>query len=800
MKRWAILCILAVTTQAMAVRPVTVTHTTQADFAAATAENVVVWSLGEATLGRRATRILAPRKDVDVVSAVAVGEAGEVYVGTAAKGLILRIAPDGKTTTLADLDSVMVTDLLIDGRRLLAATAGENAGVYSIDRLAPNAKAHKFWADKDAGCVWALAMVDQTLYAATADKGKVYAIDAAGVGKTIFTAKQKTIRSIAATSDRLLVGAGSDGLVYQIDLKAKGNPSRVLLDAAEAEIVAVAIGADGNVYAAGTNVTSSAPNGPATSDGGKPATTTKPTTTKPATTKPSTTKPATTKPTTTKPAAIKHYTIKSGDSLGTIALNAYGTKDAYRLILAANPGLEPQTLRVGQKLRIPPAPSKAVKKPVASPHATPTTTVTRRTRPTMSSSSRSTSSAKPGNTVYRIDAEGMVKVVAKEAQTILCMALHEGKIVLGTSGAGRIQEINPAMGATGGLAKLDPKQITAIAIAADGSIIAGTNAPATVAKINGKYASTGTLISKPIDARQIARWSRISVTGQIPAGAAATIATRSGNVAVPSDATWSTWSAETRVTGDWAAIGSPAGRFIQYRLKLNSRGAATGVIDSVRLMHQVGNMAPEVQAVMAKPSAQPQPRPSSSAAPSALRYRIVGIKAVDPNGDRLMFSISFRKRGSVMWIQAVESLKTSGYVWDTQTVPDGVYQIKVDATDAASNSPSTARTDSRISRDIVVDNTPPIIGRLGVDVDGDTVNLTASVRDGSRIRQVAYVVDSAKLPVVVEPADGVFDSLNERITAKIKNLKPGPHVITVKAIDEFGNVSHAAAMVTIGQK
>lgn len=53
------------------------------------------------------------------------------------------------------------------------------------------------------------------------------------------------------------------------------------------------------------------------------------------------------------PAAEAEYTVKSGDTPNSIAQAQIGGKDAVQKLLAANPGLNPKALRIGQKLKIP---------------------------------------------------------------------------------------------------------------------------------------------------------------------------------------------------------------------------------------------------------------------------------------------------------------------------------------------------------------------------------------------------------------------------------------------------------------
>jgi len=66
------------------------------------------------------------------------------------------------------------------------------------------------------------------------------------------------------------------------------------------------------------------------------------------------------------------YTIESGDTLQAISKKKYGTSGHWKAILAANAGLDPSDLKVGQKITLPDLPSKAA--PTPTPAATGGTT------------------------------------------------------------------------------------------------------------------------------------------------------------------------------------------------------------------------------------------------------------------------------------------------------------------------------------------------------------------------------------------------------------------------------------------
>jgi LysM repeat protein len=53
--------------------------------------------------------------------------------------------------------------------------------------------------------------------------------------------------------------------------------------------------------------------------------------------------------TTTATSAARYYTIQSGDTLGSVAVKEHTTVDD---LLRLNPGIDPQALHVGQRIRV----------------------------------------------------------------------------------------------------------------------------------------------------------------------------------------------------------------------------------------------------------------------------------------------------------------------------------------------------------------------------------------------------------------------------------------------------------------
>ena len=66
-------------------------------------------------------------------------------------------------------------------------------------------------------------------------------------------------------------------------------------------------------------------------------------------------------------AGTTQYTIKSGDTLEGIARAQMGDGQKWQLIAAANPGLDPKALKIGQKITIPASTATASKDKAATP-------------------------------------------------------------------------------------------------------------------------------------------------------------------------------------------------------------------------------------------------------------------------------------------------------------------------------------------------------------------------------------------------------------------------------------------------
>ena len=83
--------------------------------------------------------------------------------------------------------------------------------------------------------------------------------------------------------------------------------------------------------------------------------------------------------------------------------------------------------------------------------------------------------------------------------------------------------------------------------------------------------------------------------------------------------------------------------------------------------------------------------------------------AEDANDDELGYSVYYRGENEKDWKLLKDKLDQKFYSWDTNSMPDGAYYLKIVSSDEKSNPPSEALTAERVSERFVVDNTPPTI-------------------------------------------------------------------------------------------
>ncbi|HZN03233.1 MAG TPA: hypothetical protein VFD06_06555, partial [Candidatus Polarisedimenticolia bacterium] len=149
------------------------------------------------------------------------------------------------------------------------------------------------------------------------------------------------------------------------------------------------------------------------------------------------------------------------------------------------------------------------------------------------------------------------------------------------------------------------------------------------------------------------------------------------------------------------------------------------------------------------------------------------------------------------WRPLVRGLREPSFAFDSMSLPDGLYRIRLDVSDAPSNPGDHARVASQTSEAFLVDNTPPsvqVTARKGPKGGSTTIEVTATDATGPLAR-AEMSLDAARF-APLSAADGASDSRAESYAQTLEGLRPGEHLVIVRVVDLLGNVGSGKALVT----
>ena len=329
--------------------------------------------------------------------------------------------------------------------------------------------------------------------------------------------------------------------------------------------------------------------------------------------------------------------------------------------------------------------------------------------------------------VYRIAPDGLWDQLWEsrdDAPYDLTFA-DNGSLIVGTGNKGKIYRLDGDPVRPTLLARAGAQQVTSFYKDGRGRLYYATANPGKLFRLSSERATRGTYESDPRDAQMVSTWGTLTWHGVMSGGNQIEVFTRSGNTETP-DETWSPWSAAYK-TPDGSAITSPKARYLQWRAVLTGRGDGP-VLTSVTAAYLQRNLRPQVRSitihppgiVFQKPLATGEPdlagfddqstpdRRLSSAAlsgqqgtanspPLGRRTYQKGLqtlvwKADDENEDDLLYDVLYRRDGETSWRVLRRALQEPILVWDTTTVPNGTYFLKIVASDLPSNAAGLALT------------------------------------------------------------------------------------------------------------
>jgi len=353
--------------------------------------------------------------------------------------------------------------------------------------------------------------------------------------QVLYEAKEKNILAVALDADGILFAGGDEeGLIYRIDPGSK--QTRIVYDSQHGEISGLVFDEKGNLYAATADASTSRPGAKLIlSDGqqGRPA------------------KGAEKEDKEKQKNERKKRTPEKSDKE-----DSSETKDSKK-----------DDKKSAQL--VPPATSGSS---------------SGSSRPSISSPKSSSGPAKP-NDVYMISPQGFVQTLLNKSVVFLSLDYAaDGELLIGTGHEGDLLSLDVDTQEAVVLYSAKPSlQISSVLTDSAGTIYVGCANPGRVFAIEPYFAGQGYYKSQVIDAGQISRWGKLQIEADIPADTRLTVSTRSGNTADPKKKGWEDWTQAVVVTED-VVIRSALGRFLQYRLRfVSEKGEHTAVLKSVKV-------------------------------------------------------------------------------------------------------------------------------------------------------------------------------------------------------------------------
>jgi hypothetical protein len=667
--------------------------------------------------------------------AVVTAPDGSAFIGSGNDGHVFRVDSSGKTSVFFDAEELEVHALALVPAGGLYAATSPDGKIYKID---PSGKAAVFFDPPDK-YIWSLA-VDPggTVYAATGDKGVIYRISPDGKGAPFYQTKATHAMTLALDPQgRLLAGTESPGRVFRID--AAGKPF-VLLDSGYTEIHKLKVDRSGAIFAAAVRTRSGR-----------------------ATASPAAETSATAEPT---PA------VSVSTEITAIAVVAESSTSA-------------------------PAPTTPV-----GPTA---------------------------GAVFRITPDGAADLIWDSREDAPYDIAFEGErdLLVATGNRGKIYRLTGDPYQPTLVTRANVEQVTSLAADRNGRVLFATSNPGKLFRLGAERADRGTFTSEVHDAQTVAGWGTIRWHATVPSGGRVDISTRSGNTRTP-DETWSDWSGAYS-DREGSAITSPRARYLQWRAVLGGGRGNTPLLTSVIAAYLPRNLRPRVTSVTVYPPGTifqrqfptdpeiagfegdtPDRRalaraqgaqPTASLGRRSYEKGLLTFvwRADDENRDTLAYDVLYRREGEGTWKTIRRGLTDQVLVWDTTSVPNGRYFIRIEASDAQSNSPATALTGAMESAAFDVDNSAPVITIGSVRRETSRTIVAFEVRDtDSSVQKAEYSLDGDRW-VTVYPRDGIADSRAEQYELIVEG-EPGVRPVIVRANDALNNVASTTVPVPSGSR
>jgi len=733
------------------------TQTDFADFQKGSPEGIALRSDGKLTPAPHFAQFSDP--NLAFLWALRADSHGRLYAAGGSDAKVFRFDDAGKATPVFESSELAAQAIAFDSHDNLYVATSPDGKVYKVT---PDGAKSVFF-EPHRKYIWALAF-DATgdLFVATGDRGEVFIVGPDGKGQTFYQSHERHARSLAFDAKgNLLIGTEPDGLILRVEIARKNvsalptaGASFVVYETSKAEVTSLVQDAGGNLYAAAVGEKSRSSEAPRLS-----------------------------------------MPSSSSTQQGNTVQGPGG------IVITTIPGNQPQSSALGF----------------------------------------ATASAARGAEIARIAPDGSPELLWTSDNDLVYAVtlLPGGKALLGTGDSGALIELNGDR-IYSRIAKTAAAQVTSFAAGVNGRVFLATANPGKIFVLGPDYTPNGTFTSDVFDAKIFSHWGRLSWYGA-SAGSQSKVQfyVRSGNTSNPED-NWSAWAGPYSASAG-VPVDAPAARFAQWKAVFQyaadgGSNAQTPDISWVSLAYQPKNVAPVIDdVVVQEPGVRavgfaPQPGTPGNPVPAVLHfphdpgvnslvqvtgdgsgahvdvppqgysqkgYESVLWSAHDENGDDLTFAIYYRGESELNWRLLKDKITQRFYSWDTSSMPDGAYYLKVVASDSPSNPPEQTLDAERESDRWEIANTPPRIENLraGPAVPNTKVSFDASSSSGV-IARAQYSVDAGDWKIVF-PAGLLSDAPKESYSIDLSGLSPGEHTLAVEVSDRFNNSSSGKVTFTV---
>jgi hypothetical protein len=353
----------------------------------------------------------------------------------------------------------------------------------------------------------------------------------------------------------------------------------------------------------------------------------------------------------------------------------------------------------------------------------------------------------------------------------------QGTVLAASSEGGRIYRAQRRDVAV--VADLEERQATSMCATESGVVLATASDGAAVYALSQQPATKARWVSEVLDADHPARYGNFALRGS----GSLELRVRTG----PSrevDDRWSAWTPVKLTREGLDLTGSadiPRRRYMQVEVTLADADAE---LRTLTAFYAPENLAPLVAKIEVKPVPVSATADDEPAGEIEIEW---DVEARD--SDELLYDAYIRsgdgKNEDWVKLNTEGPLSKKQLSLDLDTLADGIYEVRVVASDEPSNGSGSAALDELVSEPFVIDRTRPTLE--GVKVDG--ARLTGIAKDrGGRVHDVAFAIDGGKFRAA-SASDGLFDSGAEKFELQLPaDLGPGTHRVVVRARDASGNL------------